>query len=141
LFLPFGLVGLIGIGLMTLIATQHRFLYGLRLGSFITLFNKHFVQVAFALAVFSILGIQEMYVELVFAVIVFFSARIGWVKLGTEWIGDRVFKQEFRYEQFLNWICMQKSISAGLEVSELTEMKQKLEKAIPKKNKSHIDRR
>jgi len=138
LFLPVGLEGLMGIGLMTLLVTQHRFLYGLRLGSFITLFNKHFVQVAFALVIFSILGIQERYVELICAVIVFFSARIGWVKLGTEWIGDRVFKQEFRYEQFLIWICMQKSIAAGLEVSELTEMKQKLKNAIPKKRKKVI---
>jgi hypothetical protein len=133
LFLPTGLVGLIGIGLMVLLITQHRFLYGLRLTEFITLFNKQFVQVVFALAVFSFLGMKEMYFELVFAVMVFFSARIGWIKLGSEWIGDKIFKQESRYEQFLIWICMQKSIAAGLEVSELSEMKLKLKKVMVKK--------
>jgi uncharacterized membrane protein len=133
LILPLGLVALLGLGFLTLIITQHKFLYGLHLSSFITLFNKHFVQVAFALAVFSILGMKGMYIELTFAVIVFFSARIGWVKWIAEWIGDRVFQQKFRYEQFLMWICIQKSLSADLPVAELSEMKEKLQKVMPKK--------
>lgn len=137
LFLPMGLVGLFGIGLMIVLITQHRLLYGLRLSTLITLFNKQFVQIIVALAVFSVLGIKGMYVELIFAIILFFSARIGWAKLGTEWIGDNIFKQEYRNEQFLLWMCMQKSIAADLPVAELSDMKQKLEKVMPKKENKY----
>lgn len=135
LFLPIIPSFLIGISTLFVLFHSSKLVYGLRLVHLVTVFNKHFVQVAVGLAVFSYLGIHGMYIQLAIGAILFFLARVGWVKDLAFWYAEHILKQTYRFEQLLIWMMLQDSIRMGISVPGLSEMEARLKSSIDKVTK------
>lgn len=109
---------------------QKNLLYGLGFTKIVQFFGHHWVQILLSIVSITWLGKNAHYVDLSIVVVSIFVVRLGFLAQIPNLLAEKVFKMQFRYEQFLQWICIKESLKDGFPVSKLDEMQKNLKKAI-----------
>lgn len=110
--------------------TQKNLLYGLGFTKLIQVFGQSWLQIALSIISIAWLGKQMRYFDLSILIVCIFTVRLGFLARIPELLSEKLFKKPFRYEQFLQWICLKESIKKGFPVPKVSEMQKSLKTAI-----------